>query len=148
MELPSTPLEAGPARHPAPRKDTVLILEDEGNIRELLTIALSKAGIRSRNTDNGQDALRWIRRDRDVAVVLTNLEMPVMRGEEFLKRLQRTPAAHRPYAYVMTGSFLTDAQRQALADLDVLEILEKPFNLRRLLALMKEAIDAAPFTQA
>jgi len=67
---------------------TVLIVDDERNMRLVMEMALGEAGHRVLSAARAEDALALLR-DPDLAVVLCDLKMPGMSGEAFIARSQR-----------------------------------------------------------
>jgi signal transduction histidine kinase len=72
---------------PDPQK-TILLVDDETDIREVLEIALSDIGYRVLTAENGEDALSLFVRERP-EIVLTDIKMPSMDGIELLQRIKR-----------------------------------------------------------
>jgi len=68
--------------------DSILIVDDEEIIRESLSFILTKEGYRVREAANGRIALEILRED-SVDLVLTDLEMPEMKGIELLEQVTR-----------------------------------------------------------
>lgn len=76
----------------------VLVVDDDANLRQLLAWMLTDEGFVVDSARNGQEALEWLHRHRDVScVVLLDLTMPVMDGRTFLRareadaRLSKVP---------------------------------------------------------
>jgi CheY-like chemotaxis protein len=66
---------------------TVLVVEDEADTREMMQLLLEGAGYAAFGAANGREALEFMRQ-RQPSVVLFDLNMPVMDGWEF-RRQQR-----------------------------------------------------------
>lgn len=64
---------------------TVLVVEDDGDIRELFGEILSEAGYEVVEARNGQEALDFLRVHHGPCVVLLDLMMPVLSGPELLE---------------------------------------------------------------
>ncbi len=67
---------------------TVLVVDDERNMLLVMEMALGEAGYRVLTAERAEDAVPMLR-DPDLAVVLSDLKMPGMSGEEFIARCQR-----------------------------------------------------------
>ena len=67
---------------------TVLVVDDERNMLMVMEMALEEAGYRVLTAERGEDAVAMLR-DPDLAVILSDLKMPGMSGEEFIARCQR-----------------------------------------------------------
>jgi two-component system response regulator AtoC len=67
---------------------TVLVVDDERNMLMVMEMALEEAGYRVLTAERGEDAIAMLR-DPELAVILSDLKMPGMSGEEFIARCQR-----------------------------------------------------------
>ncbi len=68
-------------------KDTILLVDDEEDIRDVLSIALSALGYNPISASNGTEALR-IFREQTPRIVLTDIKMPGMDGISLLKKIK------------------------------------------------------------
>jgi CheY-like chemotaxis protein len=105
----------------------VLVVEDEAQIRAVLSRVLSKAGHSVRLAANGQEALASMAVQRPDLILLDE-QMPVMGGAEFVVRLRELPGSAPPV--VLIGSASSGASAQALGAAGV---APKPFDVPRLL---------------
>ncbi len=67
---------------------TILVVDDERNMLMVMQMALEEAGYQVLTAERAEDALGLLR-DPDLAVILSDLKMPGMGGEEFISRCQR-----------------------------------------------------------
>ena len=67
---------------------TILVIDDEPGVRDLLQDALSGAGYRVQSATNGADGLDQLRR-RSADLCIVDVNMPTMNGFEFLEKLAR-----------------------------------------------------------
>jgi CheY-like chemotaxis protein len=125
---------------PAPRSgcDTllalmsVLVVEDDAELREMMTLWLDSHGIMARTARNGVAALAELRRRPHPKVVLLDLMMPVMDGWEFRRQQLRDPLlAHIPVV-VVSALTLHEA-----AELAPTAVVPKPCDFDRLLEIVK-----------
>jgi DNA-binding NtrC family response regulator len=114
--------------------ETILLVEDDGAVRELAIVALQRQGYRVLSAANGGEALLQLEEYRDpVHLVLTDVVMPRMGGTELVERLGRL----RPEMRVLFMSGYADrplARDRAL--------LEKPFTPDGLVRKVREVLDA------
>jgi CheY-like chemotaxis protein len=117
------------------RQPIILVIDDNPAIRDMVSWALELDGYEPAEAAEGQEALDWIsnaaREGRYPSVILLDLTMPGMDGNEFLRCLHaQWEATHPPPAVVVitVGTENPDATR-----LGVAEIIVKPFHVRDLL---------------
>jgi CheY-like chemotaxis protein len=72
----------------------ILIVDDDASIRESLADVLGDEGYRVQTATNGAEALNLLRAaaEHRPCVILLDLMMPVMNGQEFYAEQQRDPA--------------------------------------------------------
>ncbi len=74
----------------ADRQPRILVVDDDPNIRELLTQELSEAGYQVRVAGNGREALSQVRAERPDLIVL-DVMMPEMNGFDVAAVLKNDP---------------------------------------------------------
>lgn len=112
---------------------TILVVDDEYLIAEILGMALEEAGYNVETASNGAKALEKMERS-GVDLIITDYMMPVKNGEELAKAVRNTPAwAHVPII-LMSGAqaHIGREQPQLFAG-----VLDKPFNIDSVIALVK-----------
>jgi CheY-like chemotaxis protein len=110
----------------------VLIVEDEEDIREGLASVLSARGYRTMTASNGNEALDLVRRrGLRPSVVVLDLAMPVMDGEEFLASQAGDPMLASVPVVVLT------AQPRPLDFASVKAVFAKPLDLPSLLSTLR-----------
>ena len=72
------------SHEPTRRAHTVLVVEDEQDLREMMRDALELNGYAVVTAEHGQDALAKIAEIEHLCVVILDLLMPVMNGWDFL----------------------------------------------------------------
>lgn len=110
---------------------SILITDDETNIRMMLRTALEADGHHIEEAANGREALAAIEQHAPDLVVL-DLNMPVMDGMAVLERLKESSAGHMPRVMILTayGSIPTAVKATRLGALDFLEKPITPAELR------------------
>ncbi len=124
----------------------VLIVDDDAAIRDSLQDALHDAGYALVEVGDGEDALAVLRATPYHAVVLLDLLMPGMNGRRVLDALEHDSELARRHAWIAMS-----ADHQALhrippeqcAELG-LALLEKPFDVSDLLALVAQQVATLP----
>ncbi|MCK5573412.1 MAG: sigma-54-dependent Fis family transcriptional regulator [Bacteroidetes bacterium] len=117
--------------------DTVLIVDDEEIIRESLSFVLSKEGYTVREAPNGKVALGIVK-EESIGLVLTDLEMPEMKGIELLENVSRFSPQTLVVIITAYGSIDTAiaALRQGAVD-----YILKPVEFDELLIKVKHLLE-------
>ena|SRR5688572_121250 len=80
---------------------TVLVVEDDDDIREVFTHIIERAGYGVRQARNGQEALEQLAPEEDrPCLVLLDLMMPVMSGADFLRAISASQQVVPPIVVV------------------------------------------------
>ncbi len=117
-------------------KFTILIIDDEKNIREGLGTSFELEGYEVRLAANGQEGLDYVAKG-DVDLVITDLRMDGISGEEVLRRVTtETPGIP---VIVLTGHGSIDAAVDAMRQ-GAYDFLTKPLNLDQLTMIVKRAL--------
>jgi CheY-like chemotaxis protein len=74
-----------PKKPPAPHR--ILVVDDDADWRQFLTLSLHELGYQTVEAANGVEALDALSHDRRFAAILLDLNMPGLRGEEVAERL-------------------------------------------------------------
>jgi len=72
----------------ASREKTILLVDDEADIRDVLEIALVDMGYKVLSVGNGMEALEVFKQKKP-SIVLTDIKMPGMDGIELLRRIKK-----------------------------------------------------------
>ena len=119
----------------ATRTGHVLVVDDEGAIRDMLARLLRKHGLSVTTATDGLDALRHIEGDEPFDLLVTDMIMPGMDGSELIAAAR----ARRPSLAVLAISgYAGDlARRNISADVPW---LQKPFSAHDLIAAIDRAL--------
>jgi two-component system, chemotaxis family, chemotaxis protein CheY len=115
---------------------SILLVEDDEAIRESLVDCLELEGYTIHPTANGAAGLAWLRAGNRPQLVVVDLLMPIMGGEEFLQELRGAPATRELPVVLMTA--VSPSGRAPLPAADAL--LEKPFDLDDLLGAVRRFV--------
>jgi CheY-like chemotaxis protein len=106
---------------------TVLVVEDEGDIRELVPVSLERrGGFRVLTAESGQVALRIAVEERPDAILL-DVMMPGLDGPATLGRLRETPETAGIPVVFLTAK-VQSGDRRRLMDLGAEGLIPKPFD--------------------
>lgn len=113
-------------------KQTVLIIEDDRYIGELIEFNLLKSGYNAIRTDNANDGLIFLNQ-HNVDLILLDLMLPGLQGEEFLEFIKAKSGIENIPIMIVTAK--TDENLFVkLLDSGADDFLIKPFGIKVLLA--------------
>lgn len=105
---------------------SVLIVDDDADVRELLRVALQAEGYRVSGVGDGRAALNHLRSHADTCIILLDLMLPLMNATDFrIAQLKDRALAWIP-VILMSGA--VDAERRA-RELSVRRLVRKPLDL-------------------
>ncbi|MBA3684676.1 MAG: response regulator, partial [Planctomycetes bacterium] len=120
--------------------ETILLVEDEVDVRELIAEMLGNEGYQVLVSGNGREALALLGGNpQRIDLVLTDVVMPLMNGPELSEKLQDIRPGMR--VLFMSGYMDKVMVKHGVGDPDFL-FLEKPFTSAVLLRKVREALDA------
>lgn len=118
---------------------TILLVEDEEMINDLVKRILEKYGYTVLATTNGREAVDVYGKVMDkVSLVILNLNMPVMGGTECIGELLKIDSEVR--ILVSSGQFL-DRQTTRTIQAAAKGFLGKPYSLKELLQAVRTALE-------
>lgn len=114
---------------------TVMVVEDDEDIRDSVRDILEGEGYQVCTAANGQEALAALLRAARPCLILLDLMMPVMDGQQFLARLRSQPSfADIPVVVVSAISNAAPAAE---------DFIKKPFDADVLIKAVKKYCDCA-----
>jgi PAS domain S-box-containing protein len=142
-EAAETPaLVAIPAESTEPGTETILLVEDEANLRYLARQYLEKQGYRVIEAADGAVAMQIaVAHEGVIHLLLTDVIMPGMNGRELAQRISEI----RPNVKILYMSGYTENVIGRNGTLDAgVRLLQKPFSLRDLKSKVREVLDTIP----
>jgi two-component system, chemotaxis family, sensor histidine kinase and response regulator PixL len=115
---------------------TVLIVEDTAIVRQVITMTLERAGYRVATATNGRQALDYLRDNPPPCMIVLDLHMPEMGGEEFLRHRSEDESLSAIPVLLCSGD--AEEEGPGLAAVYGLGYCPKPFKMDRLLGLVAE----------
>ena len=118
-----------------------MLVEDEPDIREMLSFALTRAGFATQEAATAEEALRMLA-DRLPDIVIIDWMLPGMSGVELARRLRRDElTAELPLIMLTARAEESDKLRGFESGLD--DYITKPFSPRELIARLKALLRRA-----
>ena len=112
---------------------TVLLVEDNDDVREMMALALQIAGNRVMTAANGREALSLLHDRPAPCLIILDLMMPIMSGWELRAALQQDPALSTIPVVVISALAEEMAERMGAT-----QYLPKPVDIDRLIAVVCE----------
>ena len=117
-----------------PAEPSILVVDDDRNMRGLICKALAGNGYGTAEASNGKEALSYLRSSpRRPLLILLDLMMPEMTGWEFRKVQQGDPALSGIPVAIITGLEVPEGQ---LREIGAVDVLCKPSRVEPLVSLV------------
>jgi two-component system cell cycle sensor histidine kinase/response regulator CckA len=119
--------------------DTVLVIEDEEMLRDLLKTILESKGYRVLMARDGEEGLLMFRRDKDkIDVVLSDLGLPKLSGEEIVAYIKQIDPLSK---VIIASGFIDPDIRTVLEASGVRDFIQKPYIAKEVLHVIRDVID-------
>jgi len=128
---------AEPRRAAAPR---VLVVEDSFTVRELQRSILEAAGYPVVTARDGRDALAVLGHDPEIALVVTDFEMPELDGLELTRAIRADQARSSLPVVIVTSRGSEDDRRKGLAAGADAYMAKQSFDQQALLAIVERLV--------
>jgi two-component system NtrC family sensor kinase len=140
----STSTDPGIARKPAAAQRSVLIVDDEADIREALSEILSFSDHRVATASSGREALQRLAAEH-YDVILTDIRMPDLDGRALYQEIEKRWPGRTSRVVFVTGDTLASTLREFVTQ-SCRPVIEKPFlpsEVRRIVAELASSGEAA-----
>lgn len=114
----------------------ILVVEDNDDVREMMAVTLQLEGHKVATAVNGRDALEKLHNGEKPCLILLDLMMPVMNGQEFRRAMQEDPELS-DVPVVVVSAATGELIRQTPAD----AYIPKPIDMDKLLNVVCELCD-------
>ena len=122
----------------SPMAGTVLVVDDEGIIRDLARSALEGAGFRVLEARDGLEAVEFFEANRErVDLVLLDMTMPRMGGAEAFRHIRNLAP---DTLVLLTSGYTQKDALESLVDLPPDGFLPKPFRIRELVGKVRDIL--------
>ena len=117
---------------------TVLLVEDEGPVRQFGARALRNKGYNVIEAENGENALELLHENSDdIDLLITDVMMPGIDGPSLIRKVRET---HADLKVIFISGYAEDTFRKRVDDGAVVHFLPKPFSLQELAGKVKEVM--------
>jgi len=115
---------------------TVLLVEDEPMVRTVAERALTRHGYQVLTANNGEEALEIVERGDEIALLISDVVMPVMDGPTMVREARKT----RPDLPILFMSGYAEEQLRKSIDIANVAFLPKPFSVQELAEAVRKAL--------
>lgn len=124
-----------------PSGATILVVDDEPNLRRVLSAVLARDGHEVLVADGGRDAVRKAKVERKLNLLITDYLMPDMNGLEVLEAVRK----HHPglRTLIISGHGTVRSAVEAMR-LGAFDFITKPFDVEQVRAAVDRALAAGP----
>ncbi|HMA35222.1 MAG TPA: response regulator [Chloroflexia bacterium] len=127
---------------PSTLRETILLVEDESQIRTLLTLALRRVGYDVTAAATGREALARLA-EVTPDLVISDVNMPDLDGFDLVRHMRAAPALRAVPLLLLSGRGTTEDMVAGL-ELGADDYLPKPFHMAELLARVRVRMDRPP----
>lgn len=122
---------------------TVLIVDDEANIRKFAAANLARRGYKVVEAGDAEEGLDRLRRNSarnaEAEVLLLDIKLPGMSGWDLLEEMARDPDVPQDTPVVIMTASVTDASGNMSSYPNVVEVLVKPVSTDQLIRAIQNA---------
>src|SRR6185369_6781833 len=118
-----------------PMTQTILVVDDEAKLRDMLRVYLEQEGYRVIEASQGREALYVARYEKPDLIIL-DLMMPEMGGYEFMRIFSKEAAT----PVIMLTAKVEDEDKVLGLELGADDYMTKPFNVRELIARVRAVL--------
>jgi PAS domain S-box-containing protein len=120
-------------------EETILLVDDEEFIRELMVDVLGQAGYTVLTAGNGEQALEVYRREQaQIDLIILDLIMPGMGGSKCLEELLKIGSQAR---VLIASGYSPDASTKGALETGAAGFINKPYDTKQLLELVRKILD-------
>ena len=117
----------------------ILVVDDSRSMRQMVVFALKNAQFETTEACDGVEAYNWVQANPVVDLVLSDVNMPNMKGIELIQKLRALPA-YRFVPILMLTTESSDEKKMEGKNAGATGWLVKPFNPEKLIATINKVI--------
>ncbi len=118
--------------------ETVLVIEDDNNLRELLQEVLRDYGYSAIGASDGEQGVEaFARLATSIVLVISDLMLPKVRGKQLYKKLHHIKPGVK--MLFVSGHPVSEMSR-GFEPSDRVKFLQKPFDLERFVTILRELL--------
>jgi two-component system cell cycle sensor histidine kinase/response regulator CckA len=118
--------------------ETILVVEDEAGLRELLEEALTSNGYKVLTAADGQRAVALFLDYQNIKLVISDIGLPGIGGIDLLETFKRLNADVK---IILASGFVEEEDRKEMVEHGVDRFIQKPYRIAEVLASIREVLD-------
>ncbi len=118
---------------------TIAVVDDEGDIRELVQLHLERAGFKTASFENGDDFIKWMDGGGSPLLCVLDVMLPDVQGTDICRRL-RNSREHSDVPIIMLTALDHETDRVTGLELGADDYVTKPFSPRELVARVRAVL--------
>lgn len=119
--------------------ENVLVVEDEANIRKLVSVNLLSLGYQVSEAKSGTEALAQLH-SRLPSLMVLDIKLPDFTGWELLKQINHDPSIQSTFPVLIMTASITEATVDVETFPSVIDVLIKPFSTVKLVSAVERAL--------
>lgn len=119
--------------------ETILVVEDEANVRKLVKVNLTSRGYQVLEAENGEEALALLHNQTPAMMVL-DIKLPDITGWEILNSIAKDPSLKADIPVLVMTASLGDANIDLKPYPSIVGIIMKPFKTDKLIATIQDTL--------
>ncbi|MBX2991119.1 MAG: PAS domain S-box protein [Bacteroidetes bacterium] len=124
--------------------ETILFVEDEPMLQEMVTELLTSKGYTVLSASDGMRASEiYSERKADIALIISDLGLPRMGGDELFKTIRALDPSAK---FILASGFIDPIIKAMLTDQGLQHIINKPYHPTHMLTKIREVLDGNPST--
>lgn len=141
QSIKSSSLEEQSAENIPGGSETILVIEDEEMLRELVKSVLESKGYKVLTAVDGEEGLAIFTQHKDeIRLVLSDFGLPKFSGDEVYRKLKLL----KPDVLFILGSgFIEPKMKLEIMKLGVKEFIQKPYDIKQVLRIIRILLDKA-----
>lgn len=120
---------------------TILVIEDEPTMRELLDAELTNAGYKVHTAANGEEGIKSLQ-SIEPDLIICDRVMPIMSGYQLLERIHGAYPQYNNLPFIFLTALGDERDRDSVGHLEPTAYLKKPIDYDVLLETIKKSLPA------
>jgi len=119
--------------------ETILIVEDEEMLREMVTHVLESKGYKVLSAVDGKEATTiFNQHQNEIRLVISDLGLPKVSGDELYRILK---LQHPDILFIVASGFVEPGEKSKILKMGVKEFIPKPYNPNEVLRAIRRVLD-------